>query len=363
MELRRKKRIKVLVVDDSVIFRRVLANAVESDDRLELIGTAPDAFKAVEFIEENCPDVITLDIEMPHMDGLTFLRKLMHQHPIPVIMVSSITKGNKEVCMKAYSTGAVDIIDKPQRLKSTSNLYEFYAMVCEKIIEASQANIVQKRKIVLDLEQTKPPVVRMEEKTEVLGPPNTIIAIGASAGGTTAIEFILRNLPNNMPGIIITQHMPEGFTKLFADRLNDLCVMQVKEAEENDRVIPGRALIAPGGKHLVLKGSGGNYWVSLSTDAPVNRHRPSVDVMFDSVAALVKSKAIGVILTGMGGDGAKGLLAMRESGAFTIAQDKDSCVVYGMPQQAILLGAAKEIKSLKEIPNYLVDKLKGKAKF
>jgi two-component system, chemotaxis family, protein-glutamate methylesterase/glutaminase len=352
----RKKRIKVLVVDDSVIFRRVLANAVESDDNLELIGTAPDAFKAVEIIEEVCPDVITLDIEMPLMDGLTFLRKLMHQHPIPVVIVSSLTKGNRDICMKAYHTGAIDIVDKPVRLKSSTNLYEFYSTICEKIKEAAQANIIKKRKVVLDLEQVKP-TIKLEVKPDIINNiPNTIIAIGASAGGTTAIEYILRNLPDNMPGIIITQHMPEGFTKLFADRLNDLCEMQVKEAEDNDRVLPGRALIAPGGKHMVLKGNGASYWVSLSTEPPVNRHRPSVDVMFDSVAAIAKSKAIGVILTGMGGDGAKGLLAMRESGAFTIGQDKDSCVVYGMPQQAALIGAVMEVKPLKEIPEFLIHK-------
>lgn len=351
------KEIKVLVVDDSIIFRRVLANAVDSDADLKLIGTAGDVFKAVEIIEKVVPDVITLDIEMPHMNGLTFLKKLMQQHPIPVIIVSSITKGNQEVCLKAFQTGAIDVIDKPLRLKSDSNLYEFYNDICEKIKEASQANIVQKRKIVLDLELSRP----VEIKRPALAiQSDFVIAIGASAGGTTAIEFILRNLPNNLPGIIITQHMPEGFTKLFADRLNDLCAIEVKEAEEGDRVTTGRALIAPGGKHMVLRGNSAGYWVSLSTDPPVNRHRPSVDVMFDSVAQVAKNKTLGIILTGMGADGAKGLLNIRGKGACTIAQDKESSIVYGMPQQAALMGAACYIKSLNDIPKCIVERCSGK---
>lgn len=348
-----ENQIKVLVVDDSVIFRRVLANAVDSDPGLKLIGTAADVFKAVEIIEKVTPDVITLDIEMPHMNGLTFLKKLMQQHPIPVIIVSSITKGNKDVCLTAYQTGAIDIIDKPLRLKSDSNLYEFYSEVCEKIREASQANIVQKRKIVLDLEQAPPVVLH---KAPVPIKTDLIIAIGASAGGTTAIEFILRNLPNTLPGIVITQHMPEGFTKLFADRLNDLCAINVKEAEDGDRVSPGTALIAPGGKHMVVRGNSSGYWVNLSLEPPVNRHRPAVDVMFESVAQSARNKALGIILTGMGADGAKGLLMMHEKGACTIAQDKESSIVYGMPQQAALIGAAKHIKSLSEIPKCIIDR-------
>jgi len=352
-----ENKIKVLVVDDSIIFRRVLANAVDSDPDLKLIGTAADVFKAVEIIEKVVPDVITLDIEMPHMNGLTFLTKLMQQHPIPVIIISSITKGNREVCLKAYQYGAIDVIDKPLKLKSDSNLYDFYSEVSEKIKEASQANIVQKRKIVLDLEMAPPKAI---PRPMVSLQTDFVIAIGASAGGTTAIEFILRNLPNDLPGIIITQHMPEGFTKLFADRLNDLCSMEVKEAEEGDRVTTGRALIAPGGKHLLLRGNSAGYWVSLSTEPPVNRHRPSVDVMFDSVAQVAKNKTLGIILTGMGADGAKGLLNIRNKGACTIAQDKESSIVYGMPQQAALLGAACHIKSLSEIPKCIVDRCSGK---
>lgn len=349
MEENRSEKIKVLVIDDSVIFRRVLANAVESNDKLQLLGAASDVFKAVEFIEKDVPDVITLDIEMPHMDGITFLNKLMAQHPIPVIIISSITKGNREVCLRAYHTGAIDIIDKPLSLKSNTNLYDFYAFVSEKIIEASQANVIQKRKIVLDLEQYKPQQ-HIKYKTEHT---DRIIAIGASAGGTTAIEYILRRLPNNLPGIIITQHMPEGFTRLFADRLNDLCEVEVKEAEENDRVFPGRVLIAPGGKHLVLRGNASSYWVTLSEEPPVNRHRPSVDVMFQSVAEVAKNKALGIILTGMGNDGAQGLLAMKKTGAFTVAQDKESCIVYGMPYQAVLLDAHCKSLPLDQIPTFL----------
>ena len=346
------KPIKVLVIDDSVIFRRVLANAVESNDKLQLLGTASDVFKAVDIIEHEVPDVITLDLEMPHMDGLTFLEKLMQQHPVPVIIISSLTQGNREVCMKAYNIGAIDIIDKPVKLKSDANLYDFYNFVAEKIIEASQANIELKRKIVLDLEKYKP---KQQIKYNTHH-SDRIIAIGASAGGTTAIEFILRQLSNNLPGIVITQHMPEGFTKLFADRLNDLCQAEVKEAEDNDRVLPGRVLIAPGGKHMLLRGNASSYWVSLSDAPPVNRHRPAVDVMFDSVAEVAKGKATGIILTGMGSDGAKGLLKMKNAGAYTIAQDKDSCVVYGMPQQAVLLNAHTAIMPLQQIPGYLNQK-------
>ncbi|MFA9391034.1 MAG: chemotaxis response regulator protein-glutamate methylesterase [Prolixibacteraceae bacterium] len=354
-EITRKQRIKVLVIDDSVIFRRVLANAVESDIELDLIGTAADAFKAVEIIEKTIPDVITLDIEMPGMDGLTFLDKLMKQFPLPVIMVSSITKGNKEVCMDAFQKGALDIINKPEKLKSNENLFDFYAFVCEKIKGAAKANIRLKQKQVVDLSFIKQPV----QTSDKIVPTNDIIAIGASAGGTTAIEYILRAMPANMPGMVITQHMPKGFTKLFADRLNDLCALHVKEAEDGDRVSQGLVLIAAGGKQMELAGSYGNYRVNVTDAEPVNRHRPSVDVLFDSVARVAKSKATGVILTGMGADGAKGLLNMKNAGAYTVAQDEKSSVVYGMPYQAALLGAHKEILSLQDIPKFLINKFKN----
>lgn len=350
----RKRRIKVLVIDDSVIFRRVLANAVESDIELDLIGTAADAYKATEIIEKNIPDVITLDIEMPGMDGLTFLDKLMRQFPLPVIMVSSITKANKEVCMDAFQKGALDIINKPDKLKSNENLFEFYAFVCEKIKGAAKADIRQKQKQLIDLSlirQQSPPVIPIVKTNE-------IIAIGASAGGTTAIEYILRALPANMPGIVITQHMPKGFTKLFANRLNDICAMHVKEAEDGDVVSQGVVVIAAGGKQMELAGSIGNYRVRVTSAEPVNRHRPSVDVLFDSVAKVAKNKATGVILTGMGADGAKGLLNMKNAGAYTVAQDEKSSVVYGMPYQAALLGAHKEILSLNNIPNFLINQFK-----
>jgi two-component system chemotaxis response regulator CheB len=349
-----KNKIKVLVVDDSVIFRRVLANAVESDLELDLIGTAGDAFQAVDIIENTIPDVITLDIEMPHMDGLTFLDKLMKQYPIPVIIVSSITRGNKEACMDAFLKGAIDIIDKPDKLKSNVDLFNFYAFVCDKIKGASQANIIQKQKLLVDLSSIK----KVAHNNSVPVLTNEIIAVGASAGGTTAIEFILRRLPANMPGMIITQHMPKGFTRLFADRLNDVSAMEVKEACDGDKLHQGRVLIAPGGKQMELSGYKGNYHVNISDGEPVNRHKPSVDVLFDSVAAVAKSKAIGVILTGMGADGAKGLLKMKESGAYTIAQDKQSSVVYGMPYQAVLLDAHEEIMSLQKIPDFLIQRFK-----
>jgi two-component system, chemotaxis family, protein-glutamate methylesterase/glutaminase len=343
------KKIKVLVVDDSIIFRRVLATAVESDESLELIGTAEDAYKAVEIIEKIIPDVITLDIEMPMMDGLTFLQKLMKQHPIPVIIISSITKGNRAICLDAYHKGAIDIINKPIKLKSDSNLYDFYSFVCEKIKGAYQANVRQKQKIVFDLENMRHEVIKPVDVNF-----EKIIAIGASAGGTTAIEYILRRLPKNMPGIVITQHMPQGFTKLFADRLNDICDLEVIEAKDNDMVVPGRVLIAPGNKHMVVNGNPRICKVNILDTEPVNRHRPSVDVLFESVATIAKNKATGILLTGMGADGAKGLLAMKNAGAHTVVQDKESSIVYGMPYQAFLLNAHDKELPLSNIPDYLI---------
>lgn len=349
-----KKRIKVLVIDDSIIFRRVLGNAIESDIDLDLIGTASDAFEAANIIEQNKPDVITLDIEMPHMDGLTFLEKLMKQHPIPVIMVSSLTKGNKNVCLDAIKKGAIDIIDKPDKLTSNNNLLAFYAFVCEKVKGAAQANMIQKQKQLIDLS-----VIKKESPfAPVISTTDQIIAIGASAGGTTAIELILRRLPKNMPPIVITQHMPKGFTKLFADRLNTICDLEVKEAEDGDRLHQGQVIIAAGGKQMELSGSVGNYRVTVTDAEPVNRHKPSVDVLFNSVAYVAKKKATGIILTGMGADGSKGLLKMKEAGAYTITQDKQSSIVYGMPYQAFLLNAQKEELSLQKIPEFLINKFK-----
>ncbi|MBN2263840.1 MAG: chemotaxis response regulator protein-glutamate methylesterase [Prolixibacteraceae bacterium] len=348
------KRIKVLVVDDSVIFRRVLANAVESDIELDLIATAHDAFQAIDIIEKNMPDVITLDIEMPQMDGLTFLEKLMKQHPIPVIIVSSLTKGNKEVCLDAVQKGAIDIIHKPEKLKSNENLFEFYAFVCEKIKGAAQANLVQKQKQTIDLSMIR----SASPKVQAIIPTNDIIAIGASAGGTTAIEFILRSLPANMPGIVITQHMPKGFTKLFADRLDKISEMEVKEAVDGDSVHQGRVLIAAGGTQMELAGSPGHFRVSVTDGEPVNRHKPSVDVLFNSVAKVAKNRATGVILTGMGADGARGLLKMKEAGAYTVTQDKQSSIVYGMPYQAFLLNAHQIELSLQKVPDFLISRFK-----
>ncbi|MCF8358728.1 MAG: chemotaxis response regulator protein-glutamate methylesterase [Prolixibacteraceae bacterium] len=342
-------KIKVLVVDDSVIFRRLLATAVQSDIDLKLIGTASDAYKAVEMIEQEVPDVITLDIEMPGMDGLTFLQKLMKQHPIPVIIVSSITKGNREICLDAYLKGAIDIIDKPTKLKTDLNLYDFYAFVCEKIKGASKANVRKKQRLLFDIDHIEPVVVKPSVSSL-----NKVIAIGASAGGTTAIEYILKRLPKQMPGIVITQHMPKGFTKLFADRLNDICQLEVIEGHDNDMVVPGRVIIAPGNHHLVVRGNMRVMKVNLLDSELVNRHRPSVDVMFDSVANTAKENAIGILLTGMGADGAKGLLNIKNAGGDTVVQDQASSIVYGMPYQATLLNAHNHIQSLSEMPDFLI---------
>ena len=345
---KKDEKIKVLIIDDSVVFQRLLTMAIERDPDLEVIGTAANPYRAVEIIEKVIPDVITLDIQMPIMDGITFLEKLMRQYPLPVIIISSVTRGNREICLKAYQEGALEVLNKPSMFNSDEKIAEFKEFICEKIKGAATANIQMKSRVSHGRRKSLTKVVqagRIDTKK--------VIAIGASAGGTQAIERVLVDLPAHMPPILIVQHMPKDFTKLFANRLNSLTKIEVKEAEDGEPVNPGTAYVAPGDQHMIIMGSNGNYRISLNQYDPVNRHRPSVDVMFNSVAERVGKDSIGIILTGMGADGANGLLSMKTAGAHTIAQDEQSSVVYGMPAQAMKLNAAVKELALFKIPEYL----------
>ncbi|OFY84233.1 MAG: chemotaxis response regulator protein-glutamate methylesterase [Bacteroidetes bacterium RIFCSPLOWO2_12_FULL_35_15] len=354
------KKIRVLIIDDSAIVRQTLQSILESDPEIEVMGTASDPFIAVIKIKEELPDVITLDVEMPRMDGLTFLQKIMSQHPIPVVVVSTLTTVGSETAMKALEYGAVEVIAKP-KVNTKEALSESKIQLCDAVKAASLAKIKRKKitlshvqkKLNADVILKKPLSYSMMQTTE------KVIAVGASTGGTEALKLFLEAMPSDSPGIVIVQHMPEMFTKQFAQRLDKTCKITVKEAEQGDSVLRGHALIAPGNFHMLLNRSGARYFVEINNGPLVNRHRPSVDVLFRTVAKYAGKNAIGVIMTGMGGDGAIGLLEMKEAGAHTIAQDENSCVVFGMPKEAIALGAAKEILPLTEIANRIIklDKL------
>ncbi len=354
-----KKKIRVLVVDDSAVVRQSLSSILESDPDIEVMGTAADPIIAVKKIMKEIPDVITLDIEMPRMDGLTFLRKIMSQHPIPVVVISSLTTEGTEVAMKSLEYGASEIIGKPA-MNAAQFINESKIMLCDAVKAASQVKL-KRRKIVS-------PVVTASIKPKysadvILGKAkgfkkliNTdkVIVLGASTGGTEAIRTFLKGLPEKVPGIAIVQHMPEGFTKSFANSLNNICSLEVKEAENGDKLYQGRVLIAPGSKHMLLKRIGKEYMVEVKEGPLVNRHRPSVDVLFRSAARYAANNATGILLTGMGNDGAKGLLELKESGAHTIAQDETSSIVFGMPKEAIKLGAADKILPLDRMSSYLL---------
>lgn len=359
-----KKKIRVLIVDDSALVRQTLTEVIASDSDLEVMGTASDPYVAVRKIAEEAPDVITLDVEMPRMDGLTFLRKIMSQHPIPVVIISSLTSRATEMGIRALEYGAVDIITKPQ-LSTKTFLEESKITICDAIKAAASATISRKRHISTNINQ--PSVQPKYSADAVLSiSPNApmpitttdkVIAVGASTGGTEALVEFLRAMPVNCPGIVVVQHMPEKFTTSFAARLNSLCEIEVKEASNNDSVIPGQALIAPGNKHTLLKRSGARYYVEVIDGEFVNRHRPSVDVLFRSTAKYAGANAYGVIMTGMGDDGARGMLEMKQAGAYNIAQDEKSCVVFGMPREAIKLDAAHKVLPLNEIAPFLINKI------
>ncbi len=352
--------IRVLVVDDSAVTRKLITEALQKSKHIEVVATAIDPFIAVDKIKRFSPDVITLDIEMPRMDGLTFLSKLMIAHPMPVVMVSAFTDAGARETIRALELGAVDFVLKP-KLDDAKAWDEFSYELIEKITAASRLEI--KRKSSPVAEGQKPVVVPEKFTADAILPKKkelvsrvgseSVIAIGASTGGTEAIAEILSNLPEDVPGIAIVQHMPEKFTKAFADRLNGLARLYVKEAEGGDRVLRGMALIAPGDRHMILRADAGGYFVEINDGPPVNRHRPSVDVLFRSVAQIAGKKALGILLTGMGADGAQGLLEMKEAGARTIAQDEKSSTVFGMPREAIKLGAADMVMDLKKIVQFV----------
>ena len=337
-----QRKIKVMVVDDSAIVRKVLSETITEEDDLEVVATAPDPFIARDKILALKPDVLTLDIEMPRMDGLTFLKKLMQFHPLPVIVVSSLGQASCQVALDALKIGAVEVLAKPGGPYSVGELRKDLAA---KIRSAALAQ-VRRGAPLQEKADPAPPLPAPSLKAR----PGTVLAIGASTGGTEAIEAILTQLPKDVPGIVIAQHIPPVFSRAFADRLNRVCSITVKEASDGDLVQTGTALIAPGNFHMVLRGSAGGYRVQIKTGPKVCYQRPSIDVLFASVAECAGKSAVGALLTGMGADGAQGLLRMKEAGAHTIAQDEASCVVFGMPREAIRIGAAERVVSLPRIP-------------
>lgn len=354
------KPIRVLVVDDSAVVRKYISETLARVEGIEVVATALDPIIAVEKIKKFNPDVLTLDVEMPRMDGITFLSKIMIARPMPVIMVSSFTEAGARVTLRALELGAVDFILKPS-FDSPSAIEEFTHNLVEKIFAAAQSKVRPRvpagKKVEFSAEALAkytadvilPPKkpARLHQKSE------RIITIGASTGGTEAIAEIVKMLSDDCPGMAIVQHMPEKFTKAFADRINGLGKIYVKEAEHGDRLYRGVALIAPGNRHLLLRADANGYYVEVNDGLPVNRHKPSVDVLFRSAAQAAGINAVGILLTGMGSDGAAGLLEMREAGAVTIAQDESTCVVFGMPREAIRIGAAQKTLGLHDIARYI----------
>ncbi|HEY6490251.1 MAG: chemotaxis response regulator protein-glutamate methylesterase [Terracidiphilus sp.] len=339
---------RVLIVDDSAVVRQTLAAVLSSDPEIEVIGTAGDPFVASERIAEEVPDVITLDIEMPRMDGLTFLKKIMSQHPIPVVICSSLAEEGAQSTLRAFEYGAVEVITKP-RLGSKQFLEESRVTICQAVKAAACARPGHSpRRHAVEPKLTADAVLArgtraMAETTE------KVVVIGASTGGTEALRVLLEGLPADSPGVVIVQHMPELFTRAFANRLDGSCAITVKEAETNDTIIRGRALIAPGNHHMLLKRSGARYFTEIKDGPLVCRHRPSVDVLFRSAARYAGQNAVGVILTGMGDDGARGMLEMKQAGATTIAQDEATCIVFGMPKEAIKQGGVDKVMPLENI--------------
>jgi two-component system chemotaxis response regulator CheB len=349
------QKIKVLCVDDSALIRSLMTEIINSQPDMTVCATAPDPLVARELIKQHNPDVLTLDVEMPRMDGLDFLEKLMRLRPMPVVMVSSLTERGSEITLRALELGAVDFVTKP-KVGIRDGMLDYAEKLADKIRAGSRAR-VSARQAAAPTAASHAAATHAPLINNPLVSTEKLIIIGASTGGTEAIREVLVPLPPDAPAVLIAQHMPPGFTKSFAQRLNGLARISVKEAEHGERVLPGHAYIAPGHAHLMLARSGANYIAHLSDDPPVNRHRPSVDVLFRSAAQHAGKNAVGVILTGMGRDGAAGLLDMRNSGAYTLAQDEASCIVFGMPREAIALGAADEVAPLSEMSRRVMARL------
>ena len=342
---------RVLIIDDSALIRSLLTGIIGAQPDLEVVGAAPDPLVAREMIRALDPDVVTLDIEMPRMDGLDFLERLMRLRPMPVVMVSTLTERGAEATIRALELGAIDFVAKP-KLGIASGMQELAEEICEKIRVASKAHM--HRHVV------KPPAETARKDAPARYSHTStekIVAIGASTGGTEAIREVLVRLPPDFPGVLITQHMPPGFTRSFAARMNTVSALAVSEAVDGERVLPGHAYIAPGSRHMRLTRSGANYVIALDDSEPVNRHRPSVEVLFRSVAQVAGSNALGVMLTGMGRDGAQAMREMRDAGSYNIAQDEASCVVFGMPREAIAAGAVDEVLPVTSIAGRLLEKL------
>ncbi|WP_413724782.1 protein-glutamate methylesterase/protein-glutamine glutaminase [Sodalis sp. RH16] len=338
-------KIRVLCVDDSALMRQLMTEIINGFPDMEVVATAPDPLVARELIKKLNPAVLTLDVEMPRMDGLDFLEKLMRLRPMPVVMVSSLTGRGSEITLRALELGAIDFVTKPQS-GLRDGMLAYSESIAEKIRTAARARLPKRQG------GSAPAVLNVP-----LLSSEKLIAIGASTGGTEAIRHVLEPLPATSPALLITQHMPPGFTRSFAERLNKLCQITVKEAEDGERILPGHAYIAPGARHMELARSGANYQIRLHDGPPVNRHRPSVDVLFKSVAQYAGRNAVGVILTGMGNDGAAGLLAMRNAGAYTLAQDEASCVVFGMPREAIAMGGSNEVVPLHQMSQRMMTQI------
>lgn len=352
------RKTRILIVDDSAAVRRALSDIISAEPDLEVMATAADAYVAAERIRQEIPDVILLDIEMPRMDGLTFMRKIMAQRPIPVVICSSLTEAGSDTTMKVLEAGAVDIVSKP-RMNTAEFLQESRMRICDVLRAAAHARLSRRARPLAPMQ------VEAKLTADVILPPvrssrtvahatDRIVCIGASTGGTEALRDILAELPADAPGIVVVQHMPEKFTAAFAKRLDGLCALSIKEAEDGDLVLPGTALIAPGNRHLLLERNGRHYRIAIKDGPPVSRHRPSVDVLFRSAAQMAGPNAVGVLLTGMGDDGARGLLEMKTAGAATIAQNEETCVVFGMPKEAIQRGAADKVLALDRIAHEIM---------
>ena len=350
--------INVLIVDDSAVVRQVLRDLLQTDSSIQVQDVASDPVYAMEKMKKRWPDVIVLDVEMPRMDGITFLKKLMSERPTPVVICSTLTENGAQTTMEALASGAVNIVTKP-KIGLKGFLEDSSVEIISAVKAAAEAKVRKLVTVKMDKDRSQvfsaDAIISAASTSSMIQTTERVVAIGTSTGGTQALEHVLTQLTRVSPGVVIVQHMPEKFTAAFSERLDNLCEIHVKEARHNDRVMPGIALVAPGGKHMLLKRSGAQYYVEIMDGPLVNRHKPSVDVLFRSVAKCAGKNSLGIIMTGMGDDGAAGLREIRNTGAMTLAQDESSCVVFGMPREAIKLGAAEKIIKLSNIPSAIME--------